>query len=67
MTVEELNRFEEPETAVVVEWRFLQLERSGYTADAAIELATHLEVDLHQAAALAEQGCPDVLALAILL
>ena len=67
MTVAEWNTFTEQETADVVEWRFSQLARSGYTADAAITLATHLEVDLHRAAALAEGGCPDSLALAILL
>jgi hypothetical protein len=59
MTVAEWNN--------VVEWRFSQLAKSGYTTDAAITLATHLEVDLHTAAALAERGCPDSLALAILL
>jgi hypothetical protein len=67
MTVAEWNMFKEQETSDVVEWRFSQLARSGYTAEAAITLATRLEVDLHRAAALVERGCPDSLALAILL
>lgn len=66
MTIAEWNR-ESHDAAVVVDWRFSQLARSGYKADAALELAEHLEVDLHQAASLAERGCPDDLALAILL
>ena len=48
-------------------WRVGELERAGYSPEAAAELADRLEVDLHQAVALLEQGCTPDLALRILL
>lgn len=56
------------ETAELVEaWRAEQLEIAGYAAQAAAELATRQDVDLHVAVGLVERGCPTDLALKILL
>ena len=48
-------------------WRAEELERAGYSADAAAELAARHDVDLHLAVELLEQGCSADLALRILL
>jgi len=48
-------------------WRAEMLERAGYDADQAAELAGRHDVDLHHAAGLLEQGCPPDIALRILL
>jgi hypothetical protein len=57
----------ERQAAAVLEWRFSQLARSGYDHAEAVALATHPEVDLHEAADLLARGCPPKLALRILL
>ena len=44
-----------------------ELERAGYTAMAAAELAARHDVDLHLAVSLLGDGCSEELALAILL
>jgi hypothetical protein len=49
------------------DWRRSQLERAGYSAEQAAELAQRGEIDLHLAAELLERGCPVETALAILL
>lgn len=48
-------------------WRIEQLERAGYDLDAAVRLAERPDIDLHHARELLEQGCPQELALRILL
>ena len=67
MTVAELISQDEGEQTAVLEWRFSQLTKSGYGAEDAIVLATHTDVDLHQASNLVARGCPPALALRILL
>jgi hypothetical protein len=42
------------------------LERAGYSAEQAAELAGRTDVDLHQAIGLVEKGCTPEVALAIL-
>ena len=60
MTAAQLMRLEEADTEGVLCWRFTQLLRAGYPTDDALELATHTEVDLHQATDLFRRGCaPD--------
>jgi len=59
-------QIEETEAARVIRWRAEELERAGYDADAAAELAARSDVDLHRATALLESGCPVELALQIL-
>jgi hypothetical protein len=51
----------------VERWRATELERAGYSADAAARIASRHDVDLHRAIALVENGCPPELALKILL
>jgi hypothetical protein len=51
----------------VEQWRAEALERVGYGAQAAAELAARLDIDLHRAIALVENGCPPETALQILL
>ena len=51
----------------VERWRAEALERAGYDASSAAELAARQDIDLHQAIDLVEQGCSPKLALRILL
>jgi hypothetical protein len=57
----------EPEHQRVERWRAEALERAGYAPAAAAELAARLDVDLHRAIKLVEDGCPPETALRILL
>lgn len=60
---------QKPETEIerIERWRRGELERAGYPADTAAEIATRLDVDLHQAVALLQRGCPADIAARILL
>jgi len=51
----------------VLTWRYEELERAGYPTAAAIALAERAEVDLHEAVALLQNGCPLQLTMRILL
>ena len=66
MTAAEIH-ITESENERVVRWRAEALERAGYDATAAAELASRPDVDLHRAIAILEQGCSSELALRILL
>ena len=56
------------ETAELVEaWRAEQLEMAGFAAQAAADLASRNDVDLHFAVDLVGRGCPADLALKILI
>jgi hypothetical protein len=55
------------ELALVEAWRLEELQRGGYSRQAATELATRLDVDLHRAVDLLRSGCDEPLALRILL
>ena len=48
-------------------WRLEELIRAGYEVEDATEIAFHLDVDLHDAAALVHRGCPSALAVQIVL
>ena len=65
MTAAETYVIDEAER--VEQWRAEALERVGYGAQGAAELAARLDVDLHRAIALVENGCPPEMALQILL
>jgi len=56
----------EPEHERVARWRAEELERAGYAPEAAAELASRSDVDLHLAVDLVEQGCPPETAFRIL-
>ena len=48
-------------------WRAEELERAGYSREAAAQIAARHDVDLHRAVDLLRQGCPHDVALSILL
>ncbi len=56
----------ETELERVERWRAEALERAGYEHDDAVELASRIDIDLHQALGLLERGCPAELAVQIL-
>ena len=55
------------EQEIVERWRSSELERAGYPADIAAELASRSDIDLHSAAELLQRGCSPELAASILL
>ena len=57
----------ETEIERIERWRSEELERAGYPAMDAAELAARHDVDLHRATELLAAGCPPDLALRILL
>jgi hypothetical protein len=65
MTTAETETYEE--TELIEAWRAEALERAGYGAAAAAEIAVRHDIDLHKATDLVERGCPADLALQILL
>jgi hypothetical protein len=67
MSALHIARVEETETDGILRWRYTQLLAAGYATRTALELATHSEVDLHRATELRSRGCPDDLAIRILL
>lgn len=50
-----------------VAWRFEQLERAGFDDMPALALAVDVDIDLHAACDLLRRGCPQTVALEILL
>ena len=56
----------ETEVERVERWRAAELVRVGFAGDDAVALAARPEVDLHEAIALVERGCPPELAFRIL-
>ena len=58
---------EMPEALRVYCWRHEELMRAGYPLIAATKIASRDDVDLHEAVALLERGCPVDEALRILL
>ena len=65
MTTAELHV--ETEIERIESWRMEELERAGYTLDAATAIATRHDIDLHFAVDLIRRGCPGEIALRILL
>jgi len=57
----------ETESDRIERWRYHLLERAGFPAELARELAASGQVDLHGAISLLERGCDPVLAAEILL
>jgi hypothetical protein len=55
------------ELSQVERWRADELERAGYEARAAAEIAARHDIDLHRAVDMLRRGCPPELALQILL
>jgi hypothetical protein len=67
MTAAQFELIDETEAEAILRWRFEELVRSGYDVGSALVLASHVEVDLHDASALPRRGCPPETALRILL
>lgn len=56
----------ETELERVERWRTSELMRVGFPGDDAVALAARTDVDLHEAIALVQRGCPTELAVRIL-
>ena len=54
------------EQELVEQWRAEALERAGYPAAAAVEIAARADIVLHRATQLLQNGCTPELALQIL-
>ena len=67
MTAAEAGTRDGTEIERIERWRAEALERAGYDAPAAAQIAARLDIDLHRAADLLQQGCSQDLALQILL
>jgi hypothetical protein len=67
MTAAQFELIDETEAEAILRWRFEELVRAGYDVGSALVLASHVEVDLHQAADLTRRGCSPQTALRILL
>jgi hypothetical protein len=67
MSATESELLMESELGRVVEWRFRELKRAGYSERDARRLAERIDVDLHRAIDLLRSGCPPDTAVRILL
>ena len=67
MTTAEAGLVVDTEQERIEAWRMEELRRAGYDRNAASELASRHDVDLHVAVDLVRRGCPHTLALEILL
>jgi hypothetical protein len=67
MTAAQFEIIGEEEVELILRWRFDELVRAGYDVGTALLLASHVEIDLHDASALVKRGCPADTALRILL
>lgn len=66
-TAAELQIPTETELERIERWRAEELVRAGYDPSDALALAARLDIDLHFAVELIEQGCPYETALEILI
>jgi hypothetical protein len=67
MTAAEAGVQVDSEVERIEAWRAQELKRAGYDRHAASTVATRHDVDLHLAVDLMRRGCPQELALSILL
>jgi hypothetical protein len=67
MTAAQFEAIDETEAEIILRWRFDELVRAGYDIGTALMLASHVEIDLHQATGLVRRGCPADTAVRILL
>ena len=63
MTAAQFELIDETEAEAILRWRFEELVRAGYDIGSALVLASHVEIDLHDASALTRRGCPPETAL----
>ncbi len=67
MTAAQFEAIDETEAEIILRWRFDVLVRAGYDVGTALLLASHVEIDLHDATGLVHRGCPSDTAVRILL
>ena len=67
MTAAQFELIDDTEAEAILRWRFEELLHAGYDPGAALVVASHVDVDLHHAAALVRRGCPPETALRILI
>lgn len=67
MAATDVDLLEHTEIERIERWRAEELERAGYEPRAAGRLAVRHDVDLHYAVDLLQRGCPQEIALRILL
>jgi hypothetical protein len=67
MATADVHVLAESEMERVENWRSEELVRAGYTPSDAVALAARHDIDLHLAVELKTRGCPDDLALEILI
>ena len=67
MTAAELHVVGDTELERVESWRAEELLRAGYEPSDAVALAARHDIDLHLAVELIKRGCPDELAIEILI
>ena len=67
MTAAQFEQLEETEAVEVLRWRFDVLIRVGFGIEQAAVIAANVEIDLHAAEDLLQRGCPQELALRILM
>jgi hypothetical protein len=67
MTAAQFEAIDETEAEMILRWRFDELVRAGYDVGMALMLASHVEIDLHDATELVRRGCPADTAVRILL
>ena len=67
MTAAQFETLEAPVVEAVLRWRFEALVEAGYDPGSALILASHIEVDLHEAANLVARGCSPETAMRICL
>jgi hypothetical protein len=67
VTAAQFETIDETEVEMILRWRFDELARAGYDIGTALLLASHVEIDLHDASELARRGCSSETALRILL
>jgi hypothetical protein len=66
VTAAQFETIDETEVEMILRWRFDELVRAGYDVGSALLLASHVEIDLHDASELVRRGCPSETALRIL-
>jgi len=67
VTAAQFETLEAPVVEAVLRWRFEALVEAGYDPGSALILASHIEVDLHEAANLVARGCSPETAMRICL
>jgi len=67
MAAAQVEQTESLEGDLVRRWRFDELLRAGYEIADAADVALRIDVDLHRAVSLVQQGCPSATAARIVL